>query len=160
MRAIVGHLARAGVIQPAPSPMDRVRGRVVGELRRRARARRRGRRRPRGSARAGSQYRAVVGVRRGHGCRRAAILQPLRRPGAARRPSVPCCDVCDPSLVPAAPARAVAGGAAASRAPGPPGTIIDEAILAVVRRAEPSVGRTRVAEILRGGQAKALLRNS
>ena len=34
------------------------------------------------------------------------------------------------------------------------------AILAVVRTARPSIGRTRVAEVLRGGQAKALIRNS
>jgi ATP-dependent DNA helicase RecQ len=33
VRAIVGHLARAGVIQPAPSPVDRVRGRIAGARR-------------------------------------------------------------------------------------------------------------------------------
>src|SRR4051812_6944445 len=38
VRAIVGHLARAGVIQPAPSPMDRIRGRVSGPYDGRARA--------------------------------------------------------------------------------------------------------------------------
>src|SRR3954471_23206608 len=31
VRAIVGHLARAGVIQPAPSPPDRIIGRLAGE---------------------------------------------------------------------------------------------------------------------------------
>ncbi|MDX6714691.1 MAG: ATP-dependent helicase RecQ, partial [Baekduia sp.] len=36
----------------------------------------------------------------------------------------------------------------------------EDAILAVVRVARPSIGRTRVGEVLRGGQAKALIRNS
>src|SRR3954447_11068642 len=31
VRAIVGHLARAGVVQPSPSPPDRVMGRISGE---------------------------------------------------------------------------------------------------------------------------------
>ncbi|MCW2984463.1 MAG: RecQ family ATP-dependent helicase, partial [Conexibacter sp.] len=77
-------------------------------------------------------------------------------------PEVPCCDVCDPSLVPASPSRALAGGAGGSSAVA--GTArhasIEAAILAVIRAARPSIGRTRVAEVLRGGQAKALLRNS
>jgi ATP-dependent DNA helicase RecQ len=38
VRAILGHLARAGVIQPAPSTPDRARGRVVAEFDGRARA--------------------------------------------------------------------------------------------------------------------------
>ena len=54
VRAIVGHLARAGVVRPAPAPIDRLRGRVLGAVRRRARGRRAGRRRARRSARAGA----------------------------------------------------------------------------------------------------------
>src|SRR6185369_8258457 len=38
VRAIVGHLARAGVVRPAPAPIDRLRGRVLGAFDGRARA--------------------------------------------------------------------------------------------------------------------------
>jgi ATP-dependent DNA helicase RecQ len=37
---------------------------------------------------------------------------------------------------------------------------LEEAILAVVRGARPSIGRTRVADVLRGGRAKVVLRNA
>jgi ATP-dependent DNA helicase RecQ len=157
VRSIVGHLARAGVIQPAPSPMDRVRGRVVGAYDGRARAL------ARSSAADGQrarwrQYRSVWAFVEDGGCRRARVLQHFGDPAApAPLDGVPCCDVCDPSLVPASPSRALAGGAR------PAGTArhesIDAAILSVVRAAKPSIGRTRVAEVLRGGQAKALMRN-
>ena len=162
VRAIVGHLARAGVIQPAPSPMDRVRGRVVGAFDGAARAL------ARTSAAEGQrarwkQYRAAWAFVEQGGCRRATILQHFGDP-AAPAPQVPCCDVCDPSLVPASPSRALAGDAARRGSSAVAGTArhdsIDEAILAVVRTARPSIGRTRVAEVLRGGQAKALIRNS
>jgi ATP-dependent DNA helicase RecQ len=156
VRAIVGHLARAGVIQPAPAPMDRVRGRIAGTFDGRARAA------ARTSAAEGQrarwrQYRAVWAFVEEAACRRAAILQHFGDP-AAPAPQVACCDVCDPSLVPASPQRAMAAGG------GVAGTArhesLDDAIVAVVRGARPSIGRTRVAEVLRGGRAKALLRNS
>jgi ATP-dependent DNA helicase RecQ len=162
VRAIVGHLARAGVIQPAPSPMDRVRGRVVGVFDGAARAL------ARTSAAEGQrarwkQYRAAWAFVEEGGCRRATILKHFGDP-AAPAPQVPCCDVCDPSLVPASPSRALAGDGSRRGSSAVAGTArhdsIDEAILAVVRVARPSIGRTRVAEVLRGGQAKALIRNS
>jgi ATP-dependent DNA helicase RecQ len=73
-----------------------------------------------------------------------------------------CCDVCDPSLVPAAPSRALAGAGkgGSSRSGTARHETMDAAILAVVRTAKPSIGRTRVAEVLRGGQAKAIVRNA
>jgi ATP-dependent DNA helicase RecQ len=162
VRAIVGHLARAGVIQPAPSPMDRVRGRVAGAYDGRARAL------ARSSAAEGQrarwrQYRSVWAFVEEDGCRRATILRHFGDPAAPRTDAgVACCDVCDPSLVPASPSRALAGGGAGGGS-GVAGTArhasIDAAILSVVRAAKPSIGRTRVAEVLRGGQAKALVRN-
>jgi ATP-dependent DNA helicase RecQ len=158
VRAIVGHLARAGVVQPAPSPMDRVRGRVVGVWDGRAQALARSSAAEGGRAR-WRQYRAAWAFVEGDTCRRATILRHFGDP-AAPAPEVPCCDVCDPSLVPASPSRALAGGGARG---GVSGTAkhdsIDGAILAVVRTAKPSIGRTRVAEVLRGGQAKAIQRN-
>ena len=87
VRAIIGHLARAGVIQPAPALVDRVRGRCsapstagpsplphLGG---------------RGPARALAAVPGGVGVRRGRRCRREAILRHFgdrAAPAAARRP--------------------------------------------------------------------------
>jgi ATP-dependent DNA helicase RecQ len=65
--------------------------------------------------------------------------------------------VCASELVPAPPAagagRAMAfGGAAAGD--------LDAAIAEVVATAQPSVGRTRAVEILRGGRSEAVRRNA
>jgi ATP-dependent DNA helicase RecQ len=110
------------------------------------------------------QYRAAWAFVEDSGCRRATILKHFGDPAApSTLDGVPCCDVCDPSLVPASPSRALAGAGAGGGGRGAAGTArhasIDAAILSVVRAAKPSIGRTRVAEVLRGGQAKALIRN-
>ena len=112
------------------------------------------------------QYRAVWAFAEGSACRRATILRHFgdRRPGAAAA-GVPCCDVCDPAWVPAAPrpepARrrlkpAAATGRDGLQAPAC-GAELDAAIVSVVARASPPVGRTRTVEILRGGRSKVLL---
>ena len=82
VRAIVGHLARAGVIQPSPSPPDLVTGRVTGEWDGRALAV------CRTSAREGTkarwrQYRSVWAWVEGSTCRRLGHPAPLRRPERA-----------------------------------------------------------------------------
>jgi ATP-dependent DNA helicase RecQ len=88
-------------------------------------------------------------------CRRAAILRHFGD-RAQPQPEVPCCDVCAPELVPAAPARrAVPGGRAGGTA-----FDLDAAIVDVVTGAEPSVGRTRTVEILRGGRSQAVRKNA
>jgi ATP-dependent DNA helicase RecQ len=51
--------------------------------------------------------------------------------------------------------RGGSGGGAGAVAPGD----LDAAIVSVVESAEPAVGRTRTVEILRGGRAKALVKN-
>lgn len=94
VRAIVGHLARAGVIQPAPSPPDRLMGRVVGAWDGRAAAL------CRTSAQEGTrarwrQYRAVWAWVEGSACRRTGILRHFGD-RSHPAPQVPCCDVCDP----------------------------------------------------------------
>ena len=97
------------------------------------------------------QYREVWGFVEGDGCRRRAILRHFgdrSEAGAEGR----CCDVCDGPL-PAAAVRPRARSAA-QRAD------IADAILGVVERAEPPVGRTKTVEILRGGRSKALLKYS
>ena len=101
------------------------------------------------TARSGRSSRATAA-----GARRSCATSATRR---RPRPTVPCCDVCDPSWCPAsAPARA--GSAAAARGRRAARADLDEAILDVVGRAEPAVGRTRAVEILRGGRSKVVAR--
>jgi ATP-dependent DNA helicase RecQ len=170
VRAIVGHLARAGVVRPAPSPVDRLRGRLEAPFDARARAACRA---SAGEAQRARwrQYRAVWSFVEGTACRRAAILRHFGD-RSAPDPSVPCCDVCAPEIVPAAPVAGLraagfavapgAGGAAAAtdRASSGRQAELDAAILAVVAAAAPPVGRTRTVEILRGGRSQALLRHA
>jgi ATP-dependent DNA helicase RecQ len=169
VRSVIGHLVRAGVVRPAPSSPDRVRGRIEQPYDARARAA------CRTSASEGQrarwrQYRAVWAFVEGFACRRGTILRHFGDTHAPRSDAgVPCCDVCDPAWVPAAPPpvrgrrRADAAGAPAGeelaatdeRAGGR--ADLDEAIAAVVDTTTPPVGRTRAVEILRGGRAKALV---
>jgi len=148
VRAVVGHLVSGGVVQPAPAPVDRLRGRLLKPLDRAARAA------ARTSAGEGArvrwrQYRAIWAFVEGDACRRAAVLRHFGDP-AAPAPAGPCCDVCDPSLIPGP----------ATPAGGPAPEQLDDAIVEVVRAARPGVGRNRVVEILRGGRSKVVLRNS
>jgi ATP-dependent DNA helicase RecQ len=151
VRAILGHLARAGVIQPSPSPPDRALGRVVGAWDGAARARCRTSASEATKAR-WRQYRSVWAFVEGGRCRREAIL---RHFGDAAAPAVldgvPCCDVCAPEARPAAPAAAPARILAADAGE------LDTAIVAVVTTAEPGVGRTRAVEILRGGRSRVVV---
>jgi ATP-dependent DNA helicase RecQ len=162
VRAIVGHLARAGVVQPSPSPPDRVMGRVVGVWDGRAVAL------CRSAAQEGTrarwrQYRAVWAWVEGQTCRREGILRHFgdpRRAAAAEH----CCDVCDPALAPPPPAprrgNAPRRPAQLAQRPADEGEqgALDEAILDVVSSAEPPVGRTRAVEILRGGRSKVIVK--
>jgi ATP-dependent DNA helicase RecQ len=164
VRAIIGHLARAGVIQPAPSPPDRIIGRLAGEWDGRALAL------CRTSAQEGTrvrwrQYRAVWAWVDGTTCRREGILRHFGD-RSEPTPAGPCCDVCDPSLAPAPPrpperrpARRPAQLAHRPAAVGELGAL-DDAILDVVASAQPEVGRTRAVEILRGGQSKVVKKYS
>ncbi len=172
-RAVIGHLARAGVLAPAPAPPDRAVGRMTGGFDRRAAALCMSSAREAENVR-WSQYRAVWAYVEGSRCRREAMLAHFGDP--RRGPAeVPCCDVCAPELAPAPPVRAPAHAArsrsrAGGRAGGPRvgsgggaapiGGVerehLDEAILDVVVSARPPVGRTRAVEILRGGRSKVV----
>ena len=162
VRAVVGHLARAGVIRPAPSSPDRVRGRIEAPFDGRARAACRTSAGESTRAR-WSQYRAVWRFVESDACRRTAILRHFGdRSPPAPLTGVPCCDVCDPSWVPAAPGpakRSRQGPAGAAPAPAPAAGDLDAAILEVVATADPAVGRTRTVEILRGGRSQALVKS-
>jgi ATP-dependent DNA helicase RecQ len=148
LRSLLGHLTRARVISPTPSPPDRVAGRVLGPFDRRAAALCRSSLEEGGKAR-WRQYREIWAYVEQDTCRRAAILTHFGDTAAPAAPEGACCDVCDPGLVPAPP---------------PPDPVaienLDDAIISVARSAQPSVGRTTCAEILHGGRSKKLLRNS
>jgi ATP-dependent DNA helicase RecQ len=156
----LGHLARAGVLTPAPAPPDRAVGQITGGWDRRAAAW------CVASAREAervrwNQYRSVWGYVEGGDCRRRALLHHFGDTAAgAPLPGVACCDVCEPSLVPAPPAaRRLPSAAAAGTTAGPAGDL-DGAILDVVVAARPPVGRTRAVEILRGGRSKVVVQNA
>jgi ATP-dependent DNA helicase RecQ len=100
----------------------------------------------------------------GSKCRRAGILHHF---GDRSEPSpqVPCCDVCDPSIVPAAPEparKADRRRAQMAQRPVASGDVgdLDEAIIETVASAQPEVGRTRAVEILRGGRSKVVQKYS
>jgi ATP-dependent DNA helicase RecQ len=159
VRAVLGQLARAGVLTPAPAPSDRAVGQITGGWDRHAAAK------CVASAREAervrwSQYRAVWGYVESDGCRRRALLEHFGDASAgAPLDGVPCCDVCAPDLVPppqAMPSAARAAGGAVATAPGN----LDEAILGVVVSAQPPVGRTRAVEILRGGRSKVVVQHA
>ncbi len=169
VRAIIGHLARAGVLAPAPAPPDRAAGQITGGWDRRAAAL------CQSSAREAervrwAQYRAVWEYVEGSRCRRRALLEHFGDRSAAAS-EVPCCDVCEPGLVPAG-APVPAGASVPAGAPGPAGAPVsagapaaadmpagdlDKAIVTVIVSAQPPVGRTRAVEILRGGRSKVVV---
>jgi ATP-dependent DNA helicase RecQ len=145
--ALVGHLAGAGVVEPQPSARDVVAGRIVAAFDGRADARCRTSMGEAARAR-WRQYREIWAYVESDVCRRAAILRHFGDPSEPERVGA-CCDVCDPALVPEAPA------------PSPESIEnLDDAIISVARGARPAVGRTTCAAILHGGRSKKIERNS
>jgi ATP-dependent DNA helicase RecQ len=147
LRALIGHLTRAGVITPSPSAPDRVAGRVTGRFDGRAAALCRTSIEEAARAR-WRQYREVWAYVEETTCRRTAILRHFGdRSGAGG--GLACCDMCDPALAPTAP---------------PPDPVeigdLDDAILSIASGARPAVGRTTCAEILHGSRSKKIQRNS
>ena len=151
VRAVVGYLARAGVIQPAPSAPDRVMGRVVGVWDRNTLAACKAAT-AEGTKVRWRQYRSVWAWVEGDGCRRRGILRHFGD-RSEPVPTGPCCDVCDPGSVPEAPA-------APRQSTLAPAADLESAILDVVARAVPGVGRTRCVEIIRGGRSKGIAKHS
>jgi len=183
-RAIVGHLARAGLLVPEPAPPDRAAGRLIADWDGRVLSR------CRGSAREAervrwSQYRAVWDYVERSQCRRAALLRHFGDHSASA-PAGPCCDVCEACAGPSrdldgtersvGPSRDLDGTELRSspvkavvRPPLEPSgrasglgahAELDRAIVEVVACAQPPVGRTRAVEILRGGRSKVVAQYS
>jgi ATP-dependent DNA helicase RecQ len=147
LRALVGHLTRAGVIAPSPSSPDYTVGHITGRFDGRAAALCRTSIEEAARAR-WRQYREIWAYVEDDSCRRRAIL---RHFGDVTDPdvSLACCDICHPVLGVEAP---------------PPDPVeiqnLDDAIIAVAGGARPSVGRTTCAEILHGSRSKKIQRNS
>src|SRR5690606_8919519 len=107
------------------------------------------------------QYRSIWEFVEGNRCRRQAILRHFGDPAAPHvDPGVPCCDRCAPDEAVPQAGRAAAGGRRRGGGAGPVGGDLDAAIVQVVTAAEPSVGRTRTVEILRGGRSKAIQKHA
>ncbi|MFN2617624.1 MAG: ATP-dependent DNA helicase RecQ, partial [Thermoleophilaceae bacterium] len=148
LKALLGHLARAGVLAPSPSARDRVAGRIRAAFDRRADALCRASIEEAARAR-WRQYREVWAYVESDSCRRRTILRHFGDGGEPVGRAGPCCDACDQGLVPVAPR------------PDPQSFAdLDEAIVSVAGEARPAVGRTTCAEILHGARSKKLLRNS
>jgi ATP-dependent DNA helicase RecQ len=148
LRALVGHLHRAGVLEPAPAAPERLAGALVGDLDGRAEGLCRASIAEAGRVR-WRQYREIWAYVEGGDCRRRAILRHFGDP-AEPAPTGACCDACGaPGLVPELP-------------PPDPGSVatLDDAIVSVARAARPAVGRTTCAEILHGARTKKIARNS
>ena len=158
IRAVIGHLTRAGLVTPQPAPPDRAAGLIVGEWNVRILSACLGSARDAERAR-WSQYRSVWAYVERSGCRRAALLAHFGDRSSAV-PSVACCDVCSPSVAasasPSAGASPVIAAEEGARAAGG----LDAAILDVVVSAAPPVGRTRAVEILRGGRSKVIVQHA
>jgi ATP-dependent DNA helicase RecQ len=151
LRALIGHLARAGVVSPTPSSPDRVAGKLspAGFDRRAAAACRTSV--EQGARARWRQYREIWAYVESETCRRETILRHFGdRVGLVDRPDgAECCDVCDGGLVPEVPKPSAESVAH-----------LDDAIVSVAQGAQPAVGRTTCAEILHGSRSKKIQRNS
>jgi ATP-dependent DNA helicase RecQ len=147
LRAVLGHLTRAGAISPSPSSPDRVAGKIVAPYERLIAAQCRRSIEDGASAR-WRQYREIWAYVESTTCRRTTILKHFGDRGRDSSP-VPCCDVCAPTLIPQLP-------------PMPKHEVanLDDAIISVARLAKPAIGRTTCAAIVHGGRSQKIERNS
>ncbi len=162
LRAVLGHLTRAGAISPSPSSPDRVAGKIVAPYERLVAAQCR-RSVEEGATARWRQYREIWAYVESTTCRRTAILKhfgdrteeretspraaiPKRNGGSS---PAPCCDVCTQDLIPQLP-------------PMPKHEVanLDDAIVSVARLAKPAIGRTTCAAIVHGGRSQKIERNS
>ena len=147
LRAVLGHLARAGVVEPSPASPERFVGRIAAEFDGRAAGLCRASMGDAARAR-WRQYRDIWAYVESDGCRRGRILRHFGDP-APPQATAACCDVCVGGLVPELP---------------PPDPVsvasLDEAILSVAQTASPRVGRTTCAAIIHGARTQKIAKNS
>jgi ATP-dependent DNA helicase RecQ len=147
LRAVLGHLARAGVVEPSPAPPERLVGRVAADFDGRAAGLCRTSMGEAARAR-WRQYRDIWAYVESGDCRRLRILRHFGDQAPADVNGA-CCDVCDAGLVPELP---------------PPDPVsvasLDEAILSVAQTASPRVGRTTCAAIVHGARTQKIEKNS
>src|SRR5688500_3923048 len=98
LRAVLGHLARAGVVEPSPAPPERLVGRMAGAFDGSAASLCRASMGDAARAR-WRQYRDIWAYVESDGCRRQRILRHFGDP-APPEASAACCDVCDAGLLP------------------------------------------------------------
>ncbi len=168
VRAIVGHLARAGVLSPSPAPTDRQIGRIDGAYDGRARSLCQTSAKQATKAR-WAAYRSVWHFVETPSCRRVAVLGHFGdRDRDAAPLVVPCCDVCNPESIAdvvSVEVRATKKGppsrgrSLAPRAALADSSELDEAIIDLVASAHPQLGRTRAVQVLRGGRSKVIATN-
>src|SRR2546423_308301 len=147
LRSLIGHLSRAGVIEPSPSSPDRVAGRIVGAFDGLAVARCR-QSIAEGAKARWRQYRDIWAYVESGDCRRRSILRHFGD-RSTPEPAAVCCDACGAVLVPEPPRPEPEDIAS-----------LDDAIVSIALSAKPSVGRTTCAEILHGARTKKIERNS
>jgi len=147
VRAVLGHLARAGILEPSPAPPERLAGRLAAAFDGRAAAQCRTSMGEAARAR-WRQYRDIWAYVESDGCRRERVL---RHFGDRSQPeaSGACCDVCEAGLLPELPAPDPVSVAS-----------LDEAILSVAQTASPRVGRTTCAAIVHGARTQKIAKNS
>ncbi|MDX8151828.1 ATP-dependent DNA helicase RecQ [Patulibacter brassicae] len=164
-RAVFGHLTQAGMVQPAPGPPDRLRGRLLGDYDARVRHEVQSLSREAQQKR-WAQYRALWQLVESETCRREQVLAHFGDEAGVDedRLVVPCCDACVPLLLPEPDGAVGAGtggrsrrGARARALTSEERRAVDRAILEVVRDAHPPVGRTRAVEVLRGGRSQRIV---
>ncbi|WP_309233806.1 RecQ family zinc-binding domain-containing protein [Conexibacter sp. W3-3-2] len=114
-----------------------------------------------------AQYRAVWAYAEGRGCRRAALLRHFGDP-APGAPTVPCCDVCDPTVLPAGPAATLSGADRArvirATLDGPVRPLVErsavDACRALVQRLGDEADEETLVRILRGRRSREIARRS
>ena len=147
LRAVLGHLARSGIVEPSPAPPERLAGRVAAEFDGRAAAQCRTSMGEAAKAR-WRQYRDIWAYVESDGCRRERVLRHFGD-RSQPQPSGACCDVCEAGLLPELPAPDPVSVAS-----------LDEAILSVAQTATPRVGRTTCAAIVHGARTQKIAKNS
>jgi ATP-dependent DNA helicase RecQ len=144
---VLGHLARAGILEPSPAPPERLAGRLAAEFNGHVAAQCRASMGEAARAR-WRQYRDIWAYVESDGCRRERVL---RHFGDRSRPQSvsACCDVCEAGLLPELPAPDPVSVAS-----------LDEAIMSVAQTASPRVGRTTCAAIVHGARTQKIAKNS